>query len=114
MAGIKTIKITCTLANTAYNVVSSDKAGSATTTAPSLPRDQAYVGEEVTFQNQTGGSTAVVGGFDVVSNAGIILVDTGTAFTIRGHTPSSIQLQEWYVSSSVASGVVVIQLRKHV
>lgn len=108
MAGIKSIKITCTQANTAYNVVTG------TTAAPTLPRDVNFVGEEATFQNQTTGSVATVGASDIIINCGIILASKGAAETVRGHNPSAIQLQEWWVSSDTPGGIVVVQLRKRV
>jgi hypothetical protein len=104
---IKTVKVTCTVANTAYNVVTG------TTSAPTN-RNKDYIGSEATFQNQTTGSVATVGASDVVSNAGIILIERGAAQTVRGVNPSAVQLQEWFVSSNVAGGIVVVQLRKFV
>lgn len=103
----KTVKITCTNANTAYNVVTG------TTSAPTGARNSDYVGEEVTFQNQTSGTVASVGGSDVVSTGGIQLSYLASA-TDRGGNPSAIQLQEYWVSSNTNGGVVLVRLRKRV
>lgn len=107
MASVKTIKITCTLPNTAYNVQTG------TTSGPTA-RSTNFVGYEVIFQNQTSGTIGSVGGSDVVSNAGILLLDQGGSSSFTGVTPSAIWLGEWWVASDTASGVIVVQLRKAV
>ncbi len=105
MAHVATFKVVCTLAETPYNVASG------TTSAPTTPRSLVYVGQEATFQNQTSGSLATIGASDVVDNGGLIL-DYLVGETVRGNTPTSVQLQEWWVSSDTPGGIVVVQLRK--
>ena len=109
MANLKTIKVTCTAANTAYNVVTG------TTVAPAVARDNTLVGQEVTIQNQTSGSVLTVGGSDVVSNGGIQVLYRG-AYSLGNLTStfSGIQLQEFWVSSDTAGAVGIVQLRKAV
>jgi hypothetical protein len=107
MASGKTIKVTCTAANTAYNVQTG------TITGPTA-RNKDYVGVEANFQNQTDNSVASIGFSDVVSNAGIILIDKGTNETVRGVNPSAVNLADWWVSSDTAGGIVVVQLRRFV
>lgn len=108
MAMLKTYKITVTPANTAFNVLTG------TAVAPASEATSADKGCEVTVQNQTAGSVASVGGSDVVSNAGIVLVDKGSAQTMRGTGPTSIQVSELWVTSDTNNGIVVVQLRKFI
>lgn len=108
MALLKTYKITVTPANTAFNVLTG------TAVAPTFEALAADKGQEATIQNQTAGSIATVGGSDVVSNAGIVLIDKGASQTLRGTGPTSIQVSELWVTSDTNNGVVVVQLRKFV
>lgn len=109
MANIKIIRITCTDINTAYN------AATGTTEAPTTARDSDFVGQEATFQNQTAGSTVSIGGSDITVVGGLQIPYQG-AFSLGGlgGSSTSIQLQDLWVTSSTAGGIVVILLRKAV
>lgn len=108
MAMLKEYVITCAVANTAYNVLSG------TTAAPTTPYTAADKGWEATVQNQTAGTVAKVGGADVVSLGGLLLIDIGGTQTYRGNTPSGIQVGEMWVSSNTNNGVVLVQLKKYI
>lgn len=107
MANLKTIMITCTNANTAYNCATG------TTSAPTS-RNNALVGAEISIQNQGPNTAAIVTvGEAPVATGGIKLtylsVESG-----RGFTSSSWQLPEIWVSADVAGTVVCVQIRKQV
>lgn len=106
MANAKTYKVTCTNANTAYNVVTG------TTVAPTnAQRDPANKGKGITFQCQTNGALGKAGMSDVVSNAGIQFLGPDGAYTPpAGVSPSSYNAEEWWVTADTAGAVVVAQL----
>lgn len=111
MSNVKTYIVTCTNANTAYNVLSG------TTVAPTTPYAPADKGCEITFQNQAATATTImkIGGTDVVSLGGIRLNGTDTSYTIgKKSTHSGIQSGDWWVTSDVAGQVCVVQLVKSV
>lgn len=109
MANVKTVAVTCTLANTAYNLATG------TTAAPTTPRDNKLVGAEVTIQNQTTGSVLTFGGSDVVTVGGLKISYLG-AFSMGSLTlgSSGVQLQDLWVTSDTGGAVVVVLLRKSV
>jgi hypothetical protein len=111
MANVKTYVVTCTLANTAYNVLTG------TTVAPTGPTNYVDKGCEITFQNQGSNSSAIieVGGSDVVTLGGIELNGRSAAYTVGKKSSSSgIQASDWWVTSDIAGQVVVVQLIKSV
>jgi len=112
MANSKTYKITCTNANTAYNVVTG------TTSAPTTVAEVGYAnkGIGISFQCQTAGAAGFAGGSDVVSNAGITFLGPDGDYDPPASKLSSsgVQASEWWVSSDTAGAVIVVQLIKHV
>lgn len=107
MANQKTYKVTCTVANTAYSVVTG------TTTAPgNTSFTTANKGRGITFQCQTNGATGFAGGSDVVSNAGIEFLGPDGAYQPPEGGPGSSGFQacDWWVSSNTAGAVIVVQL----
>lgn len=90
--------------------------GSTSTGGSALPADK---GVFVIFQNQSSATNATIGGPDVTPNAqGIVL---GILSTVASNTPSSytvfsagsfssIQMTDWYVTSTSSVGIVVAQL----
>lgn len=107
MSSLTTIRVVCTNANTAYNLVTG------TTSAPTTARDSNYVGDELTVQNQTANSIVSLGGSNVVTVGGVQLTYQAVANS-RSMTPTGIQLQEWWVSSNTPGTVVLVILRKRV
>lgn len=106
---IRTYKITCTLANTAYNVVTGTT--SAQTTIPS-PSDK---GRGITFQCQTNGAVGFAGGSDVVSNVGISFLGPDGAYTpVSSPTPCGYNANDWWVSSDTAEAIIVVQLLRSI
>lgn len=114
---IKTYKVTCAVANTAYSVLTG------TIVAPTLAQaggfNHADKGRAVTFQCQTTGAVATIGGSDIITNAGINIAGSadgsGGGYSPPGSDVSAvIQIQDWWVSSDTAGAVVVAQLVKHV
>lgn len=106
---IRTYKITCTAANTAYNVVTGTT--SAQTTIPS-PSDK---GRAITFQCQTNGALGYAGGFDVVTGGGITFLGPDGAYTpTASPTPSGYNANDWWVSSDTAGAIIVVQLIRQV
>lgn len=118
---VKTYKINCALANTAYNVLTGTVLAPTTTAAG----NSANKGKGITFQVQTGGSLVTVGGSDVVTLGGIqIYGQVGSLspttymsdrYTPPGaNTPSGFQAADWWVASDTGDTNVVVQLCKHV
>jgi hypothetical protein len=109
MANQKTYKITCTNANTAYNVVTG-------TTSPPTNTNftPANKGRGITFQCQTNGALGFYGGSDVVSNAGIATTGPDGAYQPSGGGPGSSGFQacDWWVASDTAGAIIVVQLTK--
>lgn len=114
---IKTYKITCTLANTAYNVVTG------TTSAPTSPTLSTHKGVNVTFQGQNSDVAYVIGGSDIITNGGITVIGIdNSSGTLPDHTysPSSgltgsaYNMADWWVSSNNAGAIMIVQLIKHV
>jgi len=106
---IKTYRITCTLANTAYNVVTG------TTSAPTTVTLSTHKGRAITFQCQTNGAFGFAGGDDVVSNAGINFLGPDGAYGPPvSPTSSGFQAADWWVKSDTAGAIIVAQLIKHV
>lgn len=107
MANAKTYKITCTNANTAYNVVTG-------TTVPPTNADflvAANKGKGIVFQCQTNGALGKAGMSDVVSNAGIVFLGPDGSYTPpAGVSPSSYNATEWWVSADTAGAIVTVQL----
>lgn len=107
---IKTYKITCTNANTAYNVLTG------TTVAP-IQANATYAdkGISITFQCQTAGAMGKAGGSDVVTNAGIQFTGPLGSYSLTpGKSSSEYQAAEWWVSSDTGGAIIVVQLVKHV
>ncbi len=106
---VKTYKVTCTNANTAYNVLTG------TTSAPTIVPVAADKGRGITFQCQTNGAKGFAGGSDVSSNAGVVFLGPDGAYSPAvSPTSSGYQAQDWWVSSDTAGAVIVVQLVKHV
>lgn len=106
---VKTYKITCTLANTAYNVLTG------TTLAPTTVPVAADKGRGITFQCQTNGAKGFAGGSDVFSNAGILFLGPDGAYAPAvSPTSTGYQAQDWWVYSDTAAAIIVVQLVKHV
>lgn len=109
MANAKTYKVTCTSANTAYNVVTG------TTTAPDntlfIPANK---GRGITLQCQTNGALGYYGMSDVVSNAGIVSLGPDGAYQPASGGPGSSGFQacDWWVASDTAGAIIVVQLTK--
>jgi len=112
MANSITYKVTCTNANTAYNLLTG------TTVAPTMAqRVAASKGHGITFQCQTNGALGFAGGSDVFSNAGIAFLGPDGAYQPpAGSQPgsSSFQAGDWWVYSDTAGAIVVGQLIKSV
>lgn len=109
MANQKTYKITCTAANTAYNVVTG------TTTAPTNTNfTPANKGRGITFQCQTNGALGYAAGSDVVSNAGIAFLgpDGNYQPAAGGPGSSGFFACDWWVASDTAGAIIVVQLTK--
>lgn len=112
MANVKTYKVTCTAANTAYNLLTG------TTVAPTMAqRVAASKGHGITFQCQTNGVLGYAGNSDVVSNAGIAFSGPDGAYQPPGGSQagsSAFQAGDWWVAADMAGAVVVGQLIKAV
>lgn len=112
MANAKTYKVVCTLANTAYSLLTG------TTTAPTLAQITAVnKGHGITFQCQTNGALGFAGMSDVFSNAGIAFLGPDGAYQPPGGSQpgsSAFQAGDWWVYSDTAGAVVVGQLIKSV
>lgn len=104
LANVTTYVVTCSSANTAYNVLSG------TTAAPTLTDDLNYTAQGATFQMQTNAATGKAGGSDVVSNGGVQFFGPDGAYTLPACTfPYGYHVQDWWVTSSAAGGVIVVQ-----
>lgn len=108
MANFKTVKVTCTLANTAYNVATG------TTGAPtSTSHTNAGRGLLVNVQHAT--AVATVGASDVVTNGGVRFTGENVTHSYPAMpNASAYRLEDVWVSSSVAGAVVVFQIVKHI
>lgn len=109
MANQKTYKVTCTLANTRYNVVTGTIV--APTNSDFTPVNK---GRGITFQCQTNGALGYAGGTDVVSNAGIAFLGPDGSYQPAAGGPGSsgFQAYDWWVVSDTAGAVIVVQLTK--
>jgi len=108
---LKTYKITCTAANTPYNVFT----GLTTGLPQGTVLTYADKGRGITFQCQTAGATGYAGGDDVFSNAGIAFIGPDGAYSPPvSVTTSGYQADDWWVYSDTAGAVIVVQLIKHV
>jgi hypothetical protein len=116
MANSKTYVVTCTLANTAYNLLSG------TTAAPTMEqRVAASKGHGITFQCQVNGALGYVGGSDlvvagVITNGIAFLGPDGAYQPPGGSQPgsSAFQAGDWWVASDTAGAVIVGQLIKSI
>jgi hypothetical protein len=106
----KTYVVTCTLANTAYNIVTG------TTVAPTLAGgtfNYDHKGRGIIFQCQTNGALGKAGMSNVVSLGGIVFLGPDGAYEpVAGVAPNSYNANDWWVSCDTAGGVVVVQLIK--
>lgn len=105
-SSVTTVKISITSTSTPYNFGTGTTATSTSNTTP------ANKGLLATFQNQ-GAATITVGGSDVVTVGGITIAANGT-YQVIGGSPSSVQLNDWFVSSTSSAAVALVQLVKYV
>jgi hypothetical protein len=107
MAQRKTFKVTCTAANTPYNVATG------TTSAPTQANFTAdNKGRGIIFQCQTNGALGFAGGSDVVSLGGIAFLGPDGAYQPPDGGPGSsgYQAHAWWVASDTAGAIIIVQL----
>lgn len=113
MASFKLYRIVTTSTSTPFNFVS----GTTATSTSSSPSDK---GCEVTFQNQSTGTTNVwiggstmaisIGATSTNGAGGLMIAQNGTYQIGKRHAPSAIQMNDYYVASTSSNAICVAYL----